>query len=155
VTASVNDPSSKFKTPLLQSILSKTRINTILNKYADDPVISSSTLSLIAAQQQQSQTQQTAPAGKQADDFTPSENSALEKLANAIEPIKDLDQPEAETLMGQKYVEISELNGGGASSTSCSPTNSSPASPLSSHSSSSKLDHQQRPVSPNNTEISA
>ncbi|RMZ93918.1 ensconsin-like isoform X22 [Brachionus plicatilis] len=39
---------SKIKTPLLQSILSKTRINTILNKYADDPVLSSSTLSLIA-----------------------------------------------------------------------------------------------------------
>jgi len=42
----------RFKTPLLQSILSKTRITTILNKYADDPLISSSTLSLIAQNSQ-------------------------------------------------------------------------------------------------------
>ncbi len=35
---------------MLQSILSKTRITNILNKYADDPILSSSTLSMMAAQ---------------------------------------------------------------------------------------------------------
>jgi len=43
-----SDSVGRFKTPLLQSILSKTRITTILNKYADDPLVNNPTLSLIA-----------------------------------------------------------------------------------------------------------
>lgn len=58
INTSTNDlpiDQMRFKTPLLHSILSKTRITNILNKYADDPILSSSTLSIMAQSNQQKQ----------------------------------------------------------------------------------------------------
>ena len=114
---------SRFKAPLLQSLLSNRRITNILNKYADDAILSSSTLSLMAQNQMSSSSGVSSSEIKVTNgdctDLKPTEVDKLDK-----EDLSEADKVTFDLNLAEVHVVVD-------SSSSVSP--SSPSSSASSH----------------------
>jgi len=162
ITPSVNEQTNGeqqiFKTPLLQSILSKTRITTILNKYADDPLISNPTLSLLAqnasitkCDQQRPEPHSSSPSSDPIDDS--------EKTDDKLHVDHEEEDDNSSKDEKNYELEMTEVNVVVEDSSSGSSSPSSPGSIASSASSGSSQQASppapQTPTTPSQTQISA
>lgn len=151
---------------MIHSILSKTRINTILNKYADDPILSNSTLSLLATQSKPEQEQQSQSSSSSVQ-VVKSESTSVDLVESKpeqkmngssvtqspttttvsnndgvvhIKPQFDLDICQVDVVVDTTSSSMSATNSN-SSSTSTSPLSTATTASVSSSSSSSSSEH--------------